>query len=54
MNSRWRLIALDARTGLPIESFGSNGEVDLAADLIWEINRQHYTNTSPPLVVGTS
>jgi quinoprotein glucose dehydrogenase len=52
MNSRWRLIALDARTGTPIESFGENGEVDLADDLIWDINRLHYTNTSPPLVVG--
>ena len=52
MNSRWRLIALDARTGQPIRSFGVNGEVDLAADLIWSVNRLHYTNTSPPLVVG--
>jgi quinoprotein glucose dehydrogenase len=52
MNSRWRLIALDARTGRPIPSFGSNGEVDLAANLIWDINRLHYTNTSPPLVAG--
>ncbi|MCI0433919.1 MAG: pyrroloquinoline quinone-dependent dehydrogenase, partial [Gemmatimonadetes bacterium] len=52
MNSRWRLIALDARTGRPIPSFGTDGEVDLAADLIWPVNRIHYTNTSPPLVVG--
>ncbi|MGH7501751.1 MAG: PQQ-binding-like beta-propeller repeat protein, partial [Longimicrobiales bacterium] len=52
MNSRWRLIALDARSGRPVPSFGSNGEVDLAADLIWDVNRLHYTNTSPVLVVG--
>ena len=50
INSRWRLIALDATTGRPIESFGSAGEVDLAADLIWPVNRLHYTNTSPPVV----
>jgi quinoprotein glucose dehydrogenase len=50
MNSRWRLIALDAKTGRPIPSFGNNGEVDLAADLIWPVNRLHYTNTSPPVV----
>ncbi len=50
INTRWRLIALDAATGLPIASFGTNGEVDLTADLVWEINRLHYTNTSPPVV----
>lgn len=52
MNSRWRLIALDAATGEPIPSFGEGGEVDLAADLLWEVNRLHYTNTSPPVVWG--
>lgn len=50
MNSRYRLIALDASTGKPISSFGENGEVDLSAGLIWPINKKHYTNTSPPLV----
>jgi quinoprotein glucose dehydrogenase len=52
MNSRWRLIALDARSGRPIATFGKGGEVDLAADLIWPVNRLHYTNTSPPVVWG--
>ncbi len=52
MNSRWRLIALDATTGRPIPEFGEGGEVDLASDLLWEINRLHYTNTSPPVVWG--
>jgi quinoprotein glucose dehydrogenase len=28
LNSRWRLIALDARTGEPITTFGTNGIVD--------------------------
>ncbi len=34
INSRWRLIALDGKTGLPIESFGNEGEVDLTKDLL--------------------
>lgn len=50
MNSRWRLIALDARTGRPIQSFGVNGEVDLTQGLTRPVNKLHYTNTSPPLV----
>ncbi len=50
MNSRWKLIALDPKTGRPIPSFGEGGVVDLAADLIWDVNRLHYTNTSPPVV----
>jgi quinoprotein glucose dehydrogenase len=52
MNARWRLIALDARTGQPIPTFGREGEVDLAEDLVWPVNRLHYTNTSPPVVWG--
>lgn len=52
MNSRWRLIALDAATGKPIPGFGEQGEVDLATDLLWQVNRLHYTNTSPPVVWG--
>ena len=50
LNSRWRLIALDARSGQPIRSFGKSGEVDLTAELSWPVNRLHYTNTSPPIV----
>ncbi len=50
INSRWRLIALDARTGAPIPTFGTGGEIDLTEDLIWEVNRLHYMNTSPPVV----
>jgi len=52
LNSRWRLIALDAATGTPIPSFGTDGEVDLTAQLTRTVNRRHYTNTSPPVVVG--
>jgi quinoprotein glucose dehydrogenase len=52
INSRWRLIALDAATGRPIPGFGSGGEVDLTAGLDRPVNRLHYTNTSPPVVWG--
>ncbi len=50
LNSRWRLIAIDAATGKPILGFGQRGEIDLTADLLWKVNRLHYTNTSPPVV----
>lgn len=52
INSRWRLIALDAATGKPVSSFGRNGEVDVTAGLDWPVNPLHYTNTSPPVVWG--
>ena len=50
LNSRYRLIALDAATGKPVESFGNKGVVDLGEGLVWAINKKHYTNTSPPIV----
>ena len=50
INSRWRLIALDARNGKPIASFGTNGEVDVTSALSRPVRREHYTNTSPPVV----
>lgn len=50
INTRWRLIALDAASGKPIPSFGEGGEVNLTEDLVWEVNPLHYTNTSPPMV----
>src|SRR5258708_30771340 len=50
INSRYRLICLDASTGTPVDSFGTHGSVDLSKGLVWEINKTHYTNTSPPLV----
>jgi len=50
LNSRWRLISIDAETGKPVSSFGEGGEVDLTKDLLWPINKLHYTNTSPPVV----
>lgn len=50
MNSRYRLIQLDAATGKPVKDFGDNGVVDLSKNLVWEINPKHYTNTSPSVV----
>ena len=50
LNTRYRLICLDAGTGQPVTSFGAGGVVDLSKGLIWPINKLHYTNTSPPVV----
>lgn len=52
LNSRWRLIALDAATGHRIPTFGVNGEVDLTEGLLWPTLRLHYTQTSPPVIHG--
>lgn len=52
INSRWRLIALDAATGEPVDSFGHEGSVDLTEDLIWHTIKLHFTSTSPPVVYG--
>jgi len=46
------LVALDARTGTPITSFGVEGRVDLTEGLGRPVDRQWYTVTSPPLIVG--
>jgi quinoprotein glucose dehydrogenase len=50
MNSRYRLIGLDAETGTPVREFGDNGVVNLVAGLRWETDPKNYTNTSPPVV----
>ena len=50
LNSRWRLIAIDPVIGEPIPSFGTRGEIDLTSNLIWPVNRLHYTQTSPPVI----
>ncbi len=52
MNSRWRLFALDGATGKPIAGFGTGGEVDLTGALDRPVRKEHYTNTSPPVVWG--
>ena len=50
LNTRYRLICLDAKTGTPVETFGDHGIVDLSRGLIWEIRKLDYSNTSPPIV----
>jgi quinoprotein glucose dehydrogenase len=50
INTRYRLICLDAATGRVVDAFGVHGVVDLSRGLIWAINKKHYTNTSPPVV----
>ena len=60
LSTRWKLIALDAATGLKVASFGDNGEVDLTRDLRWPVDRAHVHNTAPPaifdnlVIVGSS
>ena len=46
------LLALDARTGKPVETFGENGRVDLAMGLRRDFPRDDYTSQAPPLIVG--
>jgi quinoprotein glucose dehydrogenase len=45
------LIALDAKTGKPIATFGTNGWVDLARGLRRPVDRGYYTMSSPPLII---
>jgi quinoprotein glucose dehydrogenase len=50
MNSRAKLIELDAETGKPVAGFGDNGEVNLLQGLAWPVDPKQYTNTSPVVV----
>jgi quinoprotein glucose dehydrogenase len=45
-----RLIALDARTGLPAASFGDNGVVDLRAGITDKFPNATYGISSPPAI----
>jgi quinoprotein glucose dehydrogenase len=46
------MIALDAKTGRPVPSFGEAGWVDLSQDLGRPVyDRSLYSNTSPPVIV---
>jgi quinoprotein glucose dehydrogenase len=46
-----QMIALDARTGKPVPSFGTDGRVDLTQGLRRPVERDYYTMTSPPVIV---
>lgn len=50
LNTRHRLLALDAESGQLIPTFGDRGSVDLSASLQWSIRRQHLAATSPPAI----
>jgi quinoprotein glucose dehydrogenase len=46
-----QMIALDARTGTPVPTFGVDGRVDLADGLRRPVDRDYYSMTSPPVIV---
>jgi quinoprotein glucose dehydrogenase len=49
------LVALDAKTGTPVKSFGINGAVDLMKELNVEFDHvTHVGNSSPPMVYGNT
>jgi quinoprotein glucose dehydrogenase len=52
LNSRHRLFALDANTGKPVASFGSNGQVSLTDGLARISDVRHASQSSPPVVYG--
>ncbi len=46
-----QMIALDAKTGRPIPSFGTDGRVDLAQGLRRPFGPDYYTMSSPPVIL---
>ena len=46
------MVAVDARSGKPVEEFGDNGRVDLTTGLRRDFSRDDYTSQAPPLIVG--
>jgi quinoprotein glucose dehydrogenase len=46
-----QMIALDAKTGRPVPTFGTDGRVDLASGLRRPVDRDYYSMTSPPVIV---
>jgi quinoprotein glucose dehydrogenase len=44
------LIAVNAKTGKPVESFGEQGRVNLTKAIPYAINARNYAVTSPPLI----
>ena len=45
------MIALDAKTGKPVPTFGNGGWIDLAESLRRPVERTYYTTSSPPVIV---
>ena len=50
MNTDQRLFALDAKTGVPVKTFGNGGVASLTEGLGRPIKRTHFSQTSPPVV----
>jgi quinoprotein glucose dehydrogenase len=46
-----QMIALDAKTGNPVPTFGTDGRVDLTQGLRRPVDRDYYTMSSPPVIV---
>ena len=46
-----QMIALDAKTGKPIPTFGTDGRIDLALGLRRPVDRDYYTTSSPPVIL---
>ena len=46
-----QMIALDAKTGKPVPTFGTDGRVDLAQGLRRPVDRDYYTMSSPPVII---
>jgi len=46
-----QMIALNAKTGKLVPTFGTDGRVDLAEGLRRPVERDYYTMTSPPVIV---
>ena len=44
------LIAIDARTGQPVASFGEGGKINLAKAIPYAVNARNYAVSSPPMV----
>jgi quinoprotein glucose dehydrogenase len=44
------LVALDARSGRPLATFGNGGRIDLTQGLRRPVDRANYSVTSPPIV----
>jgi quinoprotein glucose dehydrogenase len=50
LNSRHRLFSLDAKTGKPVSTFGTNGFVSLTDGLQRVSDFTHVTQSSPPVI----
>src|SRR5262249_53663621 len=46
-----QMYALDAKTGQPVKSFGTDGRVDLTQGLRRPVDREYYTMSSPAVIV---